>query len=144
MAGRFQATRHNRRNLPLQPPHGPTQFGSTVVRPYYREEGDNNGAIQTGIDMQIPSDDPLLDNSDILPPPPPTIKRGRGCPKGSKNKPKRLNGHLDDAIDDALTNGDYLTMSFVNAKEQADIALTINFVPRVESPLPVSHLNYHR
>jgi hypothetical protein len=73
-------------------PRGPTNFRSTVVKPYYSEEEDSTKEA-TVPDIAITVT-------------PPTKKRGRGRPKGSKNK-------------------QHFIEQFVTAKEKGDLELSL-------------------
>jgi hypothetical protein len=80
-------------------PRGPTNFRTTVVKPYYSkginransEDNDTDKAIVPDITITVT---------------PPTKKRGRGRPKGSKNK-------------------QHLVEQFVIAKEKGDLELSL-------------------
>jgi hypothetical protein len=75
-------------------PHRPTNFRSTVVKPYYSEnpeDSDTDEATVPDITITVT---------------PPTKKRGRGRPKGSKNK-------------------QHFTEQFVTAKEKGDLELSL-------------------
>jgi hypothetical protein len=82
-------------------PSGATNFRSTVVKPYKRDVNDDKNSppdigppadITSPIDTAIDPDfDPEYNDEedDFLPRfQPPSIKQGRGRPKGSKNRPK--------------------------------------------------------
>jgi hypothetical protein len=75
-------------------PHRPTNFRSTVVKPYYSknlEDSDTDKATIPDITITVT---------------PPTKKRGRGRPKGSKNK-------------------QHFTEQFITAKEKGDLELSL-------------------
>ena len=104
----------------IQMPHGPTRFRSTVVRPYLRDDSNSiPDPMDHGLDHielhepNLPSNDK---DRDWEPPESiesPPLRRGRGRPKGSKNRPKVQN--IDDSIDSA----------FISAKEASDLELCL-------------------
>jgi hypothetical protein len=98
--------------------YGPTNFRSTVVKPYYA----TSETPQEEAEME-----PFNEPTDQSPPPPiddmpsgqsiddsQPIKRGRGRPKGSKNKVHCTEGSTTT-----------LSMSFMTGKEQADYELSL-------------------
>jgi hypothetical protein len=89
----------------IQMPHGPTNFRSTVVKPYYAEETDRSTPItqdDTLPEITVPVDHPEEDTTATGRP----VRRSRGRPKGSKNK-------------------QYLTDSFLSTKEKGDLELSL-------------------
>ena len=135
----------------IQMPYGPANFRSTVVKPYYTDETspfpvfhpeDDENAAETEHDIGR--------DADWQPeqPPQPPIKRGRGRPKGSKNRPKtdtHFTGHGDGATEDedfddcfiaVLTDGTELTMTFMSSKEESDrlLALKLRQERKITTP----------
>jgi hypothetical protein len=132
-------------------PYGPTKFRSTAVRPYYRDsesglqpEPSPEPVAPTPQQQQLdlpqqpsqlpqpalqegpPTDEPTLelpDHYEDWPPSLPPVKRGRGRPKGSKNRPKVL----QDAVQYRQANTVPCSSSygaFITAKEEADLQLS--------------------
>jgi hypothetical protein len=97
--------------------HGPTNFRSTVVKPYYAEE-----------EQVRPVEEPV--NKPV------NVQR-RGRPPGSRNKPKpkatrqSARQHaanlqdIDDQFISAVQEGQEICIAFITNKEQADIELSV-------------------
>ena len=89
--------------------YGPTNFRSTVVKPYYTNEPTPNDpnpdtpASDTLVAREEEDEDTIIVDAGDLPVP----KRGRGRPRGSKNKPRTEQE------------------AFLTAKEQGDLDLSI-------------------
>jgi hypothetical protein len=95
-------------------PYGPTNFRTTVVKPYHRDETTDISAAP--LDVTNPPDvEDENNDSDYEPTADITVKRGRGRPKGSKNKPKTT---------PATMNGP-ATETFLSAKEEQDRKLSL-------------------
>ena len=128
--GPFKLIANDGETCIIDMPYGPTNFRSTVVKPYYatsetpqkeaemesfNESTDQspppptnditNQSPSPSID-DMPSGQSIDDNQ--------SIKRGRGRPKGSKNKVHYTEGSI-------IT----LSMSFIIGKEQADHELSL-------------------
>ena len=110
--GPFKLIASDGETCTIDMPYGPTDFRSTVVKPYYTLSEpfqDNEGE---SLDRSPPSEDdigdhPIRIDQPVRPDQP--VKRGRGRPKGSKNKPKPSRDED----------------SFVTGKEQADQELSL-------------------
>ena len=97
----------------VEMPSGPTNFRSTVVKPYLYgteeptelPEVENPSSDSDGNGQR----DDIGDNTIVVDY---TARRGRGRPKGSKNRPRSI--LFSDPIDEAL----------LTAKEQTDLALS--------------------
>jgi hypothetical protein len=117
----------NGQECTIEMPYGPTNFRSTVVKPYHQhqdqptqspEREDPNTSDGEYIEVQTP-----------LPPSMP-IRRGRGRPRGSKNKP-RNEAMFEEMIDPGHTDDnskyelfvDMDVEAFLTAKEEADLEL---------------------
>lgn len=111
-------------NCTIEMPYGPTQFRSTVVRPYYRDgELESNPIASSTLEQPLVLSEPSHQDDDWSPSPlvSPPPRRGRGRPKGSKNRPKDAvrnvhEGSLEEEPQDDET--------FVTAKEEADFELS--------------------
>ncbi|TAQ83772.1 hypothetical protein B7494_g7903 [Chlorociboria aeruginascens] len=111
-------------------PHGPTNFRSTVVKPYYQDPD-----ISKPDSKDFGGDDSTLPDEEIYPINQPA-KRGRGRPKGSKNIQRTEAGHVTDLFialctthseDDDFDEIDLEPPieAFITRKEQADKALSL-------------------
>jgi len=73
----------------IQMPHGPTQFRSTVIKPYYKDDSSGplqnapEDALEENHDQRAPEGDY---DSDTIVVDVPQPRRGRGRPKGSRNR----------------------------------------------------------
>jgi hypothetical protein len=129
-------------------PYGPTQFRTTVVKPYYRDE---SVEISTILPPTTTPDDDRDDNhseytpedtvkttitttttTDAITSVAPTHRR-RGRPKGSKNKPKIVStaSNVTNVDDSCLNNETLLT-----AKEEYDhqLSLTLRSEGKITTP----------
>ena len=110
--GPYRLLAVNGETCTIQIPYGPTNFRSTVVKPYYTEHTDNSNDNGSGNGNDIDND---IDNNDKYTPTnspdltitvaPPLKKRGRSRPRGSKNKR-------------------YVAEQFLTAKEKGDLELS--------------------
>ena len=116
-------------------PRGPTNFRSTVVKPFYREQIEEQEPVVTH-EPGSPGD--RYENQ------PPNQPRGRGRPKGSRNKP-RPNQHIrhsdrqstntsqgtdDDQFIAAATSEGKIFRAFMTRKEHADMDLALELRKR--------------
>jgi len=104
----------------VEMPYGSTNFRTTVVKPYHRDE-------TTDVSQAAPPDVTDRDNdSDYNPTADVTVKRGRGRPKGSKNKPKATPAATDRPT----------TETFLSAKEEQDhkLSLTLRQQGKITTP----------
>jgi hypothetical protein len=121
-------------------PHGPTNFRSTIVKPYHREEPPEGERGQCRVRAEDDQEDEPIDAKHTNEPDKPTEtqRRGRGRPPGSKNKRKpqaivrrstRRNAanHQDfeDQFINAIQEEQVVSMAFMTNKERADIELSI-------------------
>jgi hypothetical protein len=128
-------------------PHGPANFRSTVVKPYYIEEipedeqqrGQANEQ-QNGEQGQDQADQiSQSDDNEIIVETDQPQRRGRGRPPGSRNKPKPTTNprqgnrhHVTEDITDfndqfvtAIVEELETSMAFMTSKEQADMELSL-------------------
>ena len=83
--GPYKLLAINGEKCTIDMPHGPTNFRSTVVKPYYAKEEIPDVPEQE--DQVNRSDNEKEPNEETEPVnPEPTVRRGRGRPKGSRNK----------------------------------------------------------
>jgi hypothetical protein len=134
----------------VQMPYGPTNFRSTVVKPYYTngtspspnahpEDDFDKDTPETGNSAELDTDQQQEQ---------PIARRGRGRPKGSKNKSKihvRFAEDINDTIEDedfddyfitALNDGTELTITFMSSKEESDrlLALKLRQEKKITTP----------
>ena len=116
--GPFKVITVNNHNVTVMMPNGPTNFRSTVVKPYKHDATTDKSSPPN---FELPADntspveidhadsDNNNEEDDFLPRyQPPQAKQGRGRPKGSKNKPK-----------------DTTTTTFMANKEKVDLELAL-------------------
>src|SRR3981189_1291086 len=123
-------------------PHGPTNFRSTVVKPYYTEEAledeqqrDQANEQQHGEQEQDQAGQiSQSDDNEIIVDTNQHQRRGRGRPRGSRNKPKpAINPHhvteditdFNDQFVTAIIKELETSMAFMTSKEQADMELSL-------------------
>ncbi|KAJ5379608.1 hypothetical protein N7509_012727 [Penicillium cosmopolitanum] len=121
-------------------PHGPTNFRSTIVKPYYREECSEAERGQRHVREDGDQEDKTVDAKNTEEPDKPTEtqRRGRGRPPGSKNKPKpqvtvrrstRQNAanpqDLEDQFINTILEEQDVSMALMTNKERADMELSI-------------------
>ena len=123
-------------------PHGPTNFRSTVVKPYYTEEAsedeqqrDQANEQQHGEQEQDQAGQiSQSDDNEIIVDTNQPQRRGRGRPRGSRNKPKpAINPHhvteditdFNDQFVTAIIKELETSMAFMTSKEQADMELSL-------------------
>jgi len=108
----------------IQMPHGPTQFRSTVIKPYYKDNSSEplqdatEDALEESHDQRAPEGD---HDSDTIVVDTPQPRRGRGRPKGSRNRQHLVD--FEEQFVAAIENGVELSMAFMTAKEKADFEL---------------------
>lgn len=126
-SGPFKLIAMDGHTCTVQMPYGPTQFRSTVVRPYYKENLE-----QVSTPNNPPKESPNNNNpeeqkydSDTIVIERPQPRRGRGRPKGSRNRPKPAEQSIDfdEQFVSAIQDERELTMTFMTAKEEADLNL---------------------
>lgn len=105
--GPYKLLSMNGETCTIQMPDGPKNFRSTTVKPYYTDhtagtDADDLNATQHGDDDEYTPDNSPDIEITVTPPP---KKRGRGRPKGSKNKRQ-------------------LAEQFLTAKEKSDLELS--------------------
>ena len=112
----------------IQMPYGPTQFRSTIVKPYYKD--DSSKPLQDALEDALEDapeenrDQRALEgdyDSDTIVVDVPQPRRGRGRPKGSRNRQ-----HLADFEEQFIATIEgrvKLSMAFMTAKEKADFEL---------------------
>jgi hypothetical protein len=124
-------------------PYGPTNFRSTVVKPYYTNDTTSSPVIHPENDPD--EDDPEIE--DDVRREQPIVRRGPGRPKGSKNKPKIVHfaedenettedRDFDDCFITALNDRTELTMTFMSSKEESDqqLALKLRQEKKITTP----------
>ena len=109
-------------------PHGPTQFRSTVIKPYYKDDSSEplqeapeeapEDAPEENHDQRAPEGDY---DPDIIVVDVPQLRRGRGRPKGSRNRQYLVN--FGEQFVTAIKNRVELSIAFMTAKERADFEL---------------------
>ncbi|HEY2455482.1 MAG TPA: hypothetical protein VGI71_23255 [Scandinavium sp.] len=148
--GPFKLIASDGETCTVQMPYGPTNFRSTVVKPYYTngtslspnahpEDDSDKDTPETGNNAELDTDQQQEQ---------PIARRGRGRPKGSKNKSKthvRFAEDINDTIEDedfddyfitALNDGIELTMTFMSSKEESDrlLALKLRQEKKITTP----------
>ena len=109
-------------------PYRPTQFCSTVIKPYYKD--DNSEPLQDALENALEENYNQCApegnyNPNIIIVDAPQPQYSRGCPKGSQNCQ-----HLVDFKEQfvaVIKNGVELLMAFITVKEKADFKLTKQF-----------------
>jgi hypothetical protein len=94
-----------------------TKFRTVVVKPYHRD-----GSTETPAEAEAEDEgDDAEDARDAgwTPDEPQPVRKKRGRPLGSKNKPKAM------GIDTAMMTGTVMTTAYLSAKEQADHELSL-------------------
>lgn len=117
-------------------PRGPTRFRITVVKPYYqdpeehvepeleKDDDQDQDHDQGQVDETPPDEDP---STIIVEAPDGTVRRGRGRPKGSKNRAFMTFFSAPD-FQDSARNGQIDQMEpeqLVTAKEESDMQLAV-------------------
>jgi hypothetical protein len=107
-------------------PYGPTNFRSTIVKPYFRDLDGPEYRPVYGPENRPQEDDDLEEDDDpeeqrdeeYRPEndPQPLVKRGRGRPKGSKNKIQTAQNVTDEPD---------VPVAFITRKEQSDKELAV-------------------
>ena len=121
-------------------PYGPTQFRSTVIKPYYKN--DSSEPVQDAQEdapedapedaLEDPLEDALEENhdqrapegdydSDTIVVDVPQPRRGRGRPKGSRNRQHLVD--FEEQFIAAIKGRVELLMAFIIAKEEANFKL---------------------
>jgi len=95
-----------------------TNFRTVVVKPYYRDE--STKTPETPADNEDGDDDAEdTRDADWTPDEPEPVKRKRGRPPGSKNKPKAMD------IDTAIMTSTTMSTAYLSTKEQTDFELSL-------------------
>jgi hypothetical protein len=124
--GPYKLLATNGETCTIDMPYGPTNFRTTVVKPYFTE---------TPTDQEVPEEQPLSEQPlPEQPLPQETVRRGPGRPKGSRNiqrskEPTRhstrhLTTDFDEQFVTAIEGEDEISMAFMTRKEQADMELS--------------------
>jgi hypothetical protein len=141
--GPFKLISTDSETCTVQMPYGPTNFRSTVVKPYYTNDTTSSPVIHPENDHD--EDDPEIE--DDVRREQPIVRRGPGRPKGSKNKPKIVHfaedenettedRDFDDCFITALNDRTELTMTFMSSKEESDqqLALKLRQEKKITTP----------
>ncbi|KAI0991551.1 hypothetical protein K3495_g16636, partial [Podosphaera aphanis] len=127
----------------IEMPYGPTTFRATAVKPYFSEEeekeketekpetiSDLDSDSQDTDDYSPSQNDKTIGKTTV---PVNQLKRGRGRPKGSKNKSRFIQETFtNDILFDSLTEIDlkvpnisFINENFLTAKEISDLKLSL-------------------
>ena len=105
-------------------PHGPTQFRSTVIKPYYKDDSYEpvqdapEDAPEENHDQRAPEGDY---DPDTIVVDVPQLRRGRGRPKGSRNRQYLVD--FEEQFVTTIESRVELSIAFITAKEKANFKL---------------------
>ncbi|XDG08264.1 hypothetical protein ABKA04_007879 [Annulohypoxylon sp. FPYF3050] len=124
--GPYKLLARNENTCTVEVNERPVDFRITSVKPYFRDENTNIPNDGDDNDSDTEQDEP----DEYIPEPEGTAKRGRGRPRGSRNKPKDA-ALYEEMCEEIAEYEAFMTMSpdeyeaFISRKEMADQKLSL-------------------